>query len=719
MKRPPLLDVALLLGVFSLGSYLAFTAESPTSTEMNLRAENILSTFSPEGIVALRWKVPHTFTLARAPDEQDTSRYILTGVDGKPADEEVVRGLLRLLDLASFKRTLGSGTHVESRNLGFENPELELYIDAGPRSYRIVAGAPAPAPPHSVYLKVEGTNVETTVGVVDESIVSQLKKTEQEFLGGLVFPLARSQTSSLKLTSKSGEVHLVPDEHTFFIKSPEGAKHLADRELTDLIFFQLARTKVSSYLETLPKGAMPLSVEQKGESGAPYVAELGAPCPEDQGAILVHRTSPTTLLGCTSRAVMAALLVEPSRLISRAATTLNPDEIDHVITSSPEKILDILRSDHEYKLVSRGGKLISRDAGDEFMKGLARAQLMPVETPPESIRSVGNVSLKGQARNTALSPERDRTDHPVEERLEIFQEGDDLYVYRKSDAAWFAVPEREKWLFLPDDTWTKERKLASFSLTNISRVQVTLPGGESWEVLQESERPMLTNPQRPADPALSRELFRTLAELEALRFDTKQQARPPTGTLRVSFDVHEGGKTKTWNLWVGSRVRGGYLAWSDLTDATFVLPLRSRLPLELPLEDRRALLIEVERQSQLVIKTGNRQARFEKQGGILRASGGEANDDMIEPLAEALLALRFVSAGGAHPEARRIARGQPEWTIAVTPESEENSPTKPFTLHIGAPTVWQGVSCRAAWIEGNPETYFLEEATLAPLRELL
>jgi hypothetical protein len=719
VTRPPLLDVALLLGVLTLGSYLVLTAETPTTTEMNLRAENVLPAFSAEGIVALHFSVPHAFTLTRAPDEGDTNRYVLKGADQRPADEEAVRGVLRLLDLASWKRTLGAGGHIESSKLGFERPSLELRIDAGPRSYRILAGAKAPAPAHSVYLKVEGTNVETAIGVVDESVVSQLQKTEQEFLGGLVFPLARSETLSLRLSSQAGEVHLVPSEDSFFLDVPDGKKRLADRELVDLIFFQLARTKMESYLETPPEGALPLLVEQKGKNGALYRAELGAPCPQDPNAILVHRTSPTRLLGCASRTVMAALRVERSRLLSRAVTALNPDEIDHVVTSSPEKSLDILRSDHEYKLLSQGGKLIPQKTGDEFMKGLSSAQLTLLEMPPEAPDAVGKISIKGQGRNTALSAERERTDHTVEEQLEVFQKGDDLYVHRSSDSAWLSVSERDKWLFLPDDTWTKERKLASFSLTSIARVKVTLPGGQSWEVLQEDEKPMLTDPSRPADPALSRELFRTLAELEALRFDPKGRPRPPTGTLRVAFDVDEGAENKTWNLWVGERVQGGYLAWSDLTDSAFVLPLRARVPLELPLEDRRAFFVDAERLQRLEIETENRTALFERQGGVLRAAGGEANDDMVEPLTAALSALHVVSAGGKHPDARRIDRGEAEWTVHLTPESEGGAPGTPLTLHVGAPTVWQGISCRAGWIEGKPEMYFLEDATLSPLRELL
>lgn len=720
MKHPPLLDALLLSSVLALGGYLALTAESPTSTEISLRAENILPTFSPESIIALRWEVPRSFTLSRSPEEKDPNRYFLDGADRRPADEETVRGLLRLLDLAIFKRTLGPGSHVDAGKLGFDKPALEMRIDAGPRSYRLVAGARAPAPANSVYLKVEGTNVETVIGVVDESFVSQLKKTEQEFLGGLVFPLARSETRSLKLTSKVGEVHLEPDEDDFYLKASAETRQAADRELVDLIFFQLARTKIHSYLDSPSKAPMPLRVEQIGNQGTAYVAELGAPCPSDPHSILVHRTSPTVLSGCTSLTVMAALLVERSRLVSSTVTSLNPDEIDHVVITSPDKSLDVLREGHAYKLLSRDNKLISQGAGDEFLKSLTTAKMTPLAAPPESAKPVGKVTIKGQARNTALSPQRDRTDHAVEVQLEIFEDEGGLYVHRKTDASWFSVAEYDQWLFLTDDAWTKERKLASFTPTDILRVQVTLPSGESWEIERDGEKLVLTDPpRRPADPALGRELFRTLAELAALRFESPSRPRPGTGTLKVTFDVKETGKAKTWNLWVGPRVRGGYLAWSDLTDGTFVLPLASRLPLELPLEDRRAFRVDVENLDLLIIETGARKVRFERQAGMLRAAGGEARDEMLEPLTEAFGSLRVVSAGGKHPEARRIQRGVPEWTLHVTTLKAGQERPKPVTLRIGGPAVWQGLSCRTSWIEGEPGNFFIEDASLAPLRELL
>lgn len=721
MKRPPLLDLALLVSVLLLALYLALTAESPTTAELELRADNVLPTFSAESIVALRWDVPHSFVLARSREGQDPAKYMIEGADQRPADEQAVRSLLRLLDLASFKRTVGKGTHLTETNFGFESPRLEMRVDAGPRSYRIVAGAPAHAPANSVYLKVEGTNVETTVGVVDESIVSQLTKTEQEFLGGLVFPLARSETRSLKLTSAKGEIALVPDKHSFFIQSSSDRRIKADRELVDLIFFQLARIKIETYLESAHTQPMPVRIEQKGSERELYLAELGAPCPGDPDSILVHRTKPDEIIGCASRTVLAALNVEEARLRSVTATSMNPDEIDHVIIRSEDKTVDVIREGDGYKLLSRNGGTISREAGDEFLREISSARLVLIDSPPKGLSPGGEVTIKGQVRNTALSDEKDRTDHPVTVRLEIYKDGEALYVLRKSDASWLSVPDSKEWVFLPDDSWARERKLGSFSLTEVERARITLPSGDSWEVERDDERFVLTaSPLRTADPTLTRELFRTLAELEALRYVTRGGPRPNTGLLHVNFDVKETGTIRTWNLWIGSRVRGGYLAWSDLTEGTFVLPLGARLPLETPLEDRRLFRVHLDEKTRVAIDVDGREVVFERQAGVLRAVRGEATDEMIEPLADALEAMRVISAAGKHPAATQIRRGNPEITVRTTEgKTASGGARTSTTLHLGAATVWQGISCRTGWIEGENETYFVEEASLAPLREIL
>ena len=194
-----------------------------------------------------------------------------------------------------------------------------------------MAGNAAPSPADSVYLKVEGTNVPSTVGVVTSTFVEQLTKTSQEFLGGLVFPYTRGETSEVTFETQGGRHGLVATEHGFQLISAGQPPILADRTLVDLIFFQLARTKIEHYLDKALPGAT-LTLSQASPEQPTHRAELGAPCPHDElGMVVAHKIAPDEITGCVSRSIMTALMTEPERLKARTPTVLNPDEIDHVI----------------------------------------------------------------------------------------------------------------------------------------------------------------------------------------------------------------------------------------------------------------------------------------------------------------------------------------------------------------------------------------------------
>lgn len=711
------IDPLLLFSALFLGVYLVATADVPTQSEFLARANNVLPAFSPEDITEVRWSHPHEFSLERNTESPDTSDFFVGDGGNLRADNETVRSVLRLLDLASFERTLGSGAHTDLHKLGFDEPRVDLSVLAGPRSYRIVAGSKAPSPPGSVYLKVEGTNVDTRVGVVDESLVSELEKSEQEFLGGLVFPLARSETAELSILRENETVRLIPDEDAFFLGAATPPRILADRQLVDLIFFQLARTKIETYLDEAPAAATSVTVEQKGQEDVSYSAKFGAPCPGDPLSIVVHRTEPTEAIGCTSRSVLAAYLITEEELRSKTATEMNPDEIDHATLAYDDRTLDLIRDGHGYELLGEDRKPVSQEAGDEFLKALATSKHTLLEAKPEAASPVGRVTLKGQLRNTLLSREKDRTDHIYEAHLEVFGSERGLFLHRLTDDAWLEVSKEDQWPYLAHQSWAQDRKLTSFGPSDIERVTVTLPSGTSWTVKRHDTGFLLAGPpEKTADPSLSRELFDRIAGLEALRFITPPQPRPEAQLLHLNFDIESSAKLKTHDLWVGERVRGGYRAWSDLSSGTFVLPYGVRSLLERPLVDRRPLRIDLDEQQRIEIETEGRSFVFEREGGVLHARDGEATDEMIEPLSQALSALRVVSAAGAHPVAKSIHRGPTEIairTIARGPDGEASE------LRIGQATVWQGLSCRTAWLVGDDETFFVEQASMEELYGLL
>ncbi len=716
MKWGHLVDPLLMVSALSLGVYLATSADAPTQSELDARVDNVLPAFSPEDIIEIRWSHPHAFSIHKASEADSAMAYVMGNENGLETDEEAVRSLLRTLDLASFKRVLGSGAHVDADGLGFRSPRLELAIVAGPRSYRIVAGNEAPTPKGTRYLKVEGTNVDARVGVVEESLVLELEKSEQEFLGGLVFPLARSETAKLSIAHAGNTVRLAPDEDAFYVTARAGDRVLADRELVDLLFFQLARTKIETYLPNVPEAPMLATVRQTGTDGVTYTAKLGAPCPDQPLSITVHRTEPSELVGCAPRSVLAAYLVSQDELYSLTATEMNPDEIDHVTVQYEDRTLDLLRDGHGYALLGEDKKGVPSEAGDEFLEALATSRHSLEDARPEGAERVGRLTLKGQVRNTAVSAERDRSDHVYEGRLEIYSKGEALFLHRLADDSWLEVSEENEWPYLAYSGWARDRLLAHFSASELEEVTVVLPTGASWTVRREEGGFLLEDTEKNvADPSLSRDLFEQIASLEALRFITPPIPRPNEPLLHLRLDVVSSGTRKEHNLWVGGRVRGGYLGWSDLAEGTFVLPYGLRSLLERPLIDRRTLRIDLNDQDRVEIETDGRRFVFQREGGLLRATGGDATEDMLEPLTAALSSLRVISAAGDHPSAKNIERGEPVITIRTKGKGEERA----LELHLGKAVVWQGLSSRTAWLRGSDETFFVEQSSMEELLELL
>jgi hypothetical protein len=173
-------------------------------------------------------------------------------------------------------------------------------------------------------------------------------------------------------------------------------------------------------------------------------------------------------------------------------------------------------------------------------------------------------------------------------------------------------------------------------------------------------------------------------------------------------------------LWIGGRIRGGYLAWCTEVDGTFVVAPDVRTTLETPLLDRSPFHINPDQQARLEIMTADgRKFLFERDAQILRARGGEASDDIVEPLATALRNITVVSAAGTHPEARRIQRGSPLLSIHARTAPDTQGVEKTLTLHFGAPTIWLGIPAHIAWILGESENYFVSRQSFLELSALL
>lgn len=742
MRLSHAIDVGVLVATLGLGTYLLATGGAPTQAEMDARANNVFPAFIPEDIDAIRinkrgGQAP--LVLRRDRDAADQPAYFLGPKGTRRADEAAVAELISALDFATWNRRLSVQSAPDLEKFGLRDPELEVAVSAGPRSYRIVIGKVAPSPKGARYLLLDGNNVDTVLGVVRGEFLESLSRDEQEFRGTLLFPYSRRETTRLSIKRGEQSLSLRADPLGFLLEPLQASSDgllRADRTLTDLVFFQLARGKFETYL--LPSevnddqvGSF-IEVTQQSSEGPTYQVRLGGDCSEDGLLTYAVRTKPDEATGCASKSILSAFEVDRERFVDRTAVPLNPDEIDHVTIELGGKKLDLIRRDAGYLLLSRNSESVEKESGDELLQTLARSRLTLIPAPDTTKMQKGSISVQGQSPLTAVSLGRASrgatrgtsdpgTDGVRQIDLDVYAplQGTDLFLHRQDDGAWLSVQPEERWAFLPDDTWAKNRTLTSFSPSEIQKVEILFEEEKRTEIQRSKEGFRFADSNETTDVALTRDLLLELAELKAVRFVSPALPRPEEAPLKVTFWRSEDGRPgeEEETIFVGDRVQGGHLAWSSLTDGTFVIPVHARLVFATPLIDRGKARIEPDDLDTLEIRTDGRVYSFERQAGLLRAKGGLATDALVHPLTDALRSITVVAAFERLPSELVASRSRSELTLEFTSVGQEKGDQR--SLHVGPITVFFGQSVRLAWFSGESTTFLLSAASLSDLDELL
>lgn len=739
MNTSRTLDAILVGTAITLGAYLFTTGERPTQAEMEARRNNLLPAFLPAEIERIVVTDPTGPILElRADPSEEFGRGYFLGAEGKRnAEESAVDEYISALEFSTWERTLDDqGAPLDE--FGFRDPILEVRVEAGPRTYRLLFGKKAPHPPGSVYARIEGANIPTTVGVVSGEVVEKLHRSEQEFQSALVLPYSKRQTSRLVLDGDRGRAILIADELGFSLEN-EGTQTIrADRTFTDIVFFQLARAKFEHYLgpeAKPPEGSHPqVTVVQDSPFGPTYRAVFGGPCPDQEGLVLAERTLPHAARGCVPQTVMAALLLPRDRFIDSTAVPLRADEIDHVTVRLNDELLDVIRDDADFRLLSGDSQVIPHEAGSEFFEAIAEAQLRPIDKPESLPKAVGELIVKGQSPLTAASPKdpplpplaaaTEASDPALDGarqlELTIHRVDEALVLQRLDDGVFLEVPDESAWAFRADDAWARDRNLSDFSATDVMEVRIEFPGDMAVGAVRSAEGFSLLAPATGrADPLLTRALFDEVAHIEAKRFLSPSKPRPAAGLLVVHFRVQRKSEKAPIDetLWIGERTQGGYLAWSTLADGAFVLPRHSRMVYETPLIDRSSVEIEPDELKRITVTRGDQTYSFERHGGVLRMSGGNARDEMVTSFEEALRHIAVVTAVPKRDEADWIRLKKAQLTLegATTAGADTGS----FVLFVGLPGVWQGKSVRVVWKKGDEQMYLIDNSSLEELLDLL
>lgn len=722
------LDLGLIAGAIALGAYLGLTAGASTTAELAARPNNVFSTFSPDDVTSIRIDGPHLqTTLVRA---ASSSEFSLGAPDGEVADAEAIDQLLTSLEFAQFSRR-DLSPQLALSELGFDSPKLEVNIEAGARTYRLLLGRNVPHAESSVYAQVSGRNVRERRGTVKKQLLEDLRQSKQSLRGKVLFGLSRRDLKSLQVSYEGARFSLDADELSFLVRQEQESGSLpqdnppsqgtrADRKAVEILLHHLSQATLDTHLphqravaflsqhQSSQEAASPLEVVELGDKIV-YRARFFSTCPGDETLALAVRDEPSKLAGCLPRHKLAALRLTPRELVDSSAAPFHADEIDHVIIHTPPRRLEVLRVDAGFVLQSRDAEEVPIEAGNEFLAALSQGQLELLSRAPTSSSRRGTLTLKGHLPSAApTAPDNQdsalaETSHTL--TLELYENGEELFVKRLDDGRWLAVPPWFRWAFSADDSWARSRTLSGWQTSQLTHVSIETAAGRSQELKREGDTFVFVD-GKVADQSHMQLILETLTQLRAQRF---VRSRPPPGSalLKVRFQAAGG----THSLTVGKRVRGGHLAWATFVRGTFVLPLEAVDALGLSLHDRSAIFLDTKNLSRLSIDWDGRHLLLERRAGRLALVSGDGTDDVAAPLGEALMGLEVLSAELPSP-------ADPPGATWLKLEGQERGGQQ-FSISWGKPTIHDGHTMIPARKPDDPLVYWISERSAEVLLKIL
>jgi len=722
LRGSTLLDVVLIAGSLLYGGYLLATRDTPTDPALDGREQSLLPGFVSSELTALQFHgVQGEFKVAADPTRP--GEYVLAGDATGPVDVALVRELSSTLEFATFKRRFTSATDVPLavRNQG---PQVTLHITSAGRSFEVrvyeATATSASSSDGEVYVSVHSADHDTW-GVASARLLSSLLRSKQEFRGNQLFPFSMTQTLGLRISDAQSHLELRGDDSGFLI---EPVHKRADRTLSDVLFFQLAQAKLTQFIAAgeakalVQADALHKTIVQHG-AGKSVTVLLGGNCPGDPTALVALRTTAPEIAGCAPRSLWAGLSLRADELVARTASTLNPDEVDHVVISGPQPSLDILRKGTDFVRLDADQQTLPSTATDEFLQVLTQGKLAFAQAPASVGPASRTVTVIGQTRAKTLTAEPWNTNRPdssaeaTRQVIDIYERAGQVLAHRLDDDTWLDVPPSLAWAFAQDDTWTKSRVLLDVPAEQITQVRVmmtesTAVSSRELSVVRNGSSFSLADASTAADQSLCRGVFEGLAQLSAQRYLAEKS--PPE---RIWYRVHitRAGQAPSAELIVGQRVRGGYQAWFSLAQTQFVLDEEMALRLATPLFDRSPAQVDPDAYAALQLKSGGREILLKRVAGELYPESAGMSADDVAPLLEALRGLSIL----AHLPDHELTQPAEQIIDAQT----THHPPQQFHLEIVGLRPYQDSVAYWARVRGQAGSFVLAPAGVQTLKKLL
>ncbi len=325
--------LALVLLAGGTAAYAYFVDRTTVSdSDRSARRSDVFPSFRVEEVSRL--EIVHggeSLVLERDADAGAASPWAMVSPRRERADPSAVDALLRELELATRVREVHDVPEAARNDAtGLDAPRARGKVKVGPLEYRFALGGDAPRPEGAAYMRVEGEGT----FVVDRSLKVQLLRGADAYRERTLVPYGASGIAKLEVRAASGESFALERQGATFRLVGPGLR--ASRPVVDSLMTTLADGRAETFLDDAAADRMTatpaFAVTVTPRDGAHERVELriGGACPGQPEDVVVVRTAPSRVSGCTARSLPEALATTAPALVDASPFFAHADEIEEL-----------------------------------------------------------------------------------------------------------------------------------------------------------------------------------------------------------------------------------------------------------------------------------------------------------------------------------------------------------------------------------------------------
>ncbi len=618
--------IASLLSVSALafGIYSVFDAQQLSTQQKSSRLDHVFVSFPFDEIQEIFLKTEKKELRLRQEGGEFFVQELSLEAPKSPvaltsefkADPLPLRQLKTSLSQLSWRRTLLTPPPLSQ--LGLQQPRLELEVHTTRGLYRLKLGSKSLSPADTLYAQLEAVDATAMVGVIDADLLNDLSLDAQTYAGTRLLNVGKKRTLNLTIKRPEDILDFQRDENGFHFKA--GGERV-ERELSDLLFLQLARTSVEKFLE--PKAEQNelfrnnIEIRQTADDGSEQILIFGSTCPGSQQLVAVQLKGTRSLTGCAPALALGALKLPRDRFIDRSLAPLRPDEVDRAQIIEEKQRFDLIRKEGAFEILEPKSSPLSLAEGNNFLGALLSTQGELIATSDPRIAAwdhsqpLVTIRLKSPLYGQALL-------------LEVVERSPKSGVtLRRANGDYLNFTSANSWPFSAQALWARSKLVLDLKpemLLSIAiesqAVNETISYGEALQFAPPLQKTKV-------DRNLADYLRRSLSHLEAARWLPLSEV-PAVARATAQIIVKIRSKAGAYKLTIGPEVPGGRLARLGEQKEYFVLSGVLLDLLAISHADRSPAQLDLNTAEKAAVEGPHAQLLFKRTASGLRVTQGQS-----------------------------------------------------------------------------------------------